>query len=244
MRRIFQSWFALLLSVISCHSQATESLQAPAPVNVTGTARSIAGDELYREYHRMGENYHNVDYQKPDGTWLAHKQISYGQNHGITSFRLHYPLSNRRETVVAKEGRVHVDILEGGKKTEHRMTYRDGDVIDSGFDSLIRANWQKVERKKTFTIRFLLFRRGSWVGMTLSPVDSGKCLEQYKSDITYCLSVRPESLLLRMLVPRLLIGYNNDKQLKLYVGPSNLKLEKREPTSIVITYQYSQWIDA
>ena len=244
MKRVSKPLSGLFFLAISFSATATETLKAPAPVDVTGTARSMAGDEIYQEFHRMGDKYHSVDYQMPNGSWLAHKQISYGFEEGISSFKLHYPETNRRETVVAEEGKVLVDIYAGGKKTEHRMKYRAGDAIDAGFDSLVRANWEKIQNKKTFATRFLLFRRGSWVSMTLSPVDANECLAQYKSDITHCVSARPESLLLRILVPRLLLGYNDKKQLRLYVGPSNLKLEKRKPSSIVITYQYSEAKDS
>ena len=238
------SLFSLLCFMLSAASFSQENIKSLAPVDATGTARSMAGDELYKEFHRMGQDYHSVDYQRPDGSWLAHKQINYDSEAGITSFKLHYPTTDRRENVVAEAGKVLVDIYANGKKTEHRMIYRPGDAIDAGFDTLMRANWEKLKSKKTFKARFLLFRRGSWVNMTLSSVATSECLEQFKSDITQCVSVRPESLFLRIIVPRLLLGYNDKQQLKLYVGPSNLKLDKRKPSSLVITYQYSDVNDS
>ena len=213
-------------------------LHASEPVSVTGTARSMEGDLLYKEYHRLRFNQYNVDYQKPDGQWLAHKQISYDVTEGIVSFELHYPGTDRLEVVTAEKGEVTVDIRVGEKEIEHQLQYRPGDVIDAGFDPFIRSSWDDITAGKSVNIRFLLFRRGSWINMTVKPIDNKRCLKQYQTDITRCLSVRPESLFLRLLIPELLLGYNDQKRLLLYVGPSGLKLGKRKPSNLVVTYQY------
>ena len=222
--------------VVSQPSFASESTKVP--VSVTGEARSMAGDLLYKEFHRMGAAQHQVDYQKPDGKWLAHKQISYDDMAGIVSFELEYPETKRREVVKASGGAVDVDIKSRQNTVEHQLKYRSGDVIDAGFDRLIKENWNRVEKGEAFDIRFLLFRRGSWMDMKVRPADLERCRQKYDADMSHCLSIRPDSVLLRMLVPTLLLGYNRQKQLMLYIGPSNLKLEQRKPSSLVITYQY------
>ncbi len=231
--------FGFLVAKHSWAATITSDVVQPGQADITGTARNLSGKLIYREFHRFSPTEHRVDYQTANGEWLAHKSINYDKIAGVVSFDLYYPDTRRRERVTSANGEITVNIRSRQKDINHQLAYRAGDVVDAGFDALVRDQWTTLVAGKPVRTRFLLFRRGRWMDMTIAKTGNKYCQEKYQGSVDYCLSIKPTTLLLRMVVPELLLAYNNKQQLSMYFGPTNLEFEENEPGSLVITYQYA-----
>ena len=231
---------AVFLSLPMVYAASMDSpIVEPEQADVTGTAKTLQGTVLYREYHQLSATAHRVDYQWADGKWLAHKNIQYDQIGGIVSFDLYYPDFQRTETVASGNGDISIDIKTRKKDINHQLVYKSGDAVDAGFDRLIRSRWQILMKGENLKTRFLHFRRGIWVSMDIRQTNNQTCQEMYGGEVDTCLKVRPSSFFLRMIVPDLYLAYNNKQQLVMYVGPSNLQFEDNMSDSLIITYQYA-----
>ena len=236
----------LLFSAGAKALSITSDIVKPEQADITGTAKNKKGEVIYREFHQVSPSIHRMDYQGADGQWLAHKVIRRADMEagidadidGIVSFDLYYPDRERTTMVNASKGEITIDIKSRKKDIAHKMQYRSGDVVDVGFNQLIQSQWQALQSGKTVTTRFLMFRRGSWIDMSIKKTSKEKCAEKFSGTFDICLTINPMSMFLSLMAPEILLAYGSEKELLMYVGPSNLHFSKNKPGILIITYEY------
>lgn len=217
-------WALPLLTAIALPAHA-------AVFEFTGTA-SDSGNTLYREHHRVAGACAQGIFSPSD------HEVNYYRQEGLDTFatkKLTYLDAPFRPEVVFKQPlfdeQLHITYPQdqslsitwqppSGNTKMFAVEFDPGLVVDSGFDHFVRANWKRIIAGESITFRFLAPTRGDHYGFVLEPAHS----DQIDADVT--IKIRPTSLLPRLLVDPILLGYRADGALTDYLGLTNVRRDE------------------
>jgi len=195
------------------------SLAAKAEYQVIGKAYDRAsGQYLYSEYHSCsaGELECSVDYRDSSGQLIASKELNYST--GLT-----------QPALLMKDYRT-------GTNTSVGSQYREGLVVDAGFDNFVRHQWDVLAAGDTVKFPFL-------VAGFEEPLNMRAYLNRSRScgDEELCLEISLDSWLLGFLVEPIHLVYSrNNRTLLSYQGLSNIRGENSESLIVDIQYLYTE----
>ncbi|MFT6980152.1 MAG: hypothetical protein ACJARK_001659 [Marinobacter psychrophilus] len=231
---------------------------AGAEFHFTGSARPLdsanAGSELYREQHVIqgvcsGNQFkpqsHRVEYfDASSDAPFAFKQLRYDRDNQPSLLRpgveFVQPRFNERLTVGYDSGSVAIEWQSPAQEFEQfRLDSNNSLVVDSGFDNLVRKNWQTVVEGGSVNFEFLAPTRGSYYGFVLEPADSKSDNDRIRAD--HLIQIRPTSLFLRLIVEPILLGYNQQGALTHYSGLANIRLNQQENIQADIVYSVTEY---
>jgi len=231
---------------------------AGAEFHFTGSARPLdsanAGSELYREQHVIqgvcsGNQFkpqsHRVEYfYASSDAPFAFKQLRYDRDNQPSLLRpdveFVQPRFNERLTVGYDSGSVAIEWQSPAQELEQfRLDSNNSLVVDSGFDNLVRQNWQTVVEGGSVNFEFLAPTRGSYYGFVLEPADSKSDNDRIRAD--HLIQIRPTSLFLRLIVEPILLGYNQQGALTHYSGLANIRLNQQENIQADIVYSVTEY---
>ena len=140
----------------------------------TGTAHAHNGTQvLYREVHfvyeAQGEQRQLVVYQCPNGSPFARKLLHDSPTSTGPDFDFIDGRSGYREGVRGNGAAREVYVQRSFEDAEHlqNLPERSGGVIDAGFDTYVRANWDALG-KSSATVPFLVPSRFGFMNVRLS----------------------------------------------------------------------------
>ncbi|WP_278803760.1 hypothetical protein [Marinobacter nauticus] len=214
----------------------------------TGTAKQD-GNVLYQEDHRVEGTCsegvfapvdHQVSYRNPEsGDEFASKSLSYSNSAFRPRVEFRQPRFGEALTVsYPQEQALNIVWQEpAGDTREFTVPFDQRLVVDSGFDYFVRANWEQVQQGESVEFRFLAPTRGEHYGFVLEPATS------VKVDADLTVQIRPTSLLLRVLVDPIVLGYNSDGALTDYLGLTNIRQDAESNHIAHIRYQVARLPD-
>ncbi|MFO8141492.1 MAG: hypothetical protein R6T87_06315 [Marinobacter sp.] len=215
----------------------------------TGTAKDTKDTVLYQASHRVQGHCtdgvfqpvrHTVDYRKTlRDEPFASKVLSYDDTSLRPTVDFNQPDYNEQLIVRYPEpDQLGIQWQQPSGKTESYSVSFDQDlVVDAGFDYLVRLNWDKVVRGESIAFRFLAPTRGEHYGFVLEPTSS----PQVSADVV--VRIRPTSLVLRLLVEPVVLGYNREGALTDYLGLTNIRRNSDENHTAHIRYQVANYPD-
>lgn len=214
-----------------------------------GSATGDNGQVLYTEHHQVAgvctdghfrPADHQVDYRHPDGgTGFAQKHLIFKASPLRPAVTFSQPEFDEKMTIRYPDpDRAAIEwLMPSGDQKSFSVTFDQKLVVDSGFDHLIRAEWRRLKAGEPVDFRFLGPTRGEHYGFVAEPVSN--------SDINADLVVRlrPTSMLLRLLVEPIVLGYNNRGALTDYVGLTNIRQNADNNYTAHIRYQVTGYPD-
>ncbi|EAZ97943.1 hypothetical protein [Marinobacter sp. ELB17] len=251
-------WWCATAALAATLAWAPAMANASAEFHFTGSARPLgsanAGSELYREQHTIqgvcrGNQFkpqsHRVEYfDASSDTPFASKQLRYDRGEQPSLLRpdveFVQPRFNERLTVGYDSGSVAIEWQSPAQGVEQfRLDSNNSLVVDSGFDNLVRQNWQTVVEGGSVNFEFLAPTRGSYYGFVMEPADNKSNSDRIRAD--HLIQIRPTSLFLRLIVEPILLGYNQQGALTHYSGLTNIRLNQQENIQADIVYSVTEY---
>ena len=221
----------LIMASLICAS-VLFAWKAVAVTHSVGVARSAdSRDVRYIEHHQYLENgKHLVRYFGEESSLLAEKELDYPDlpQHPILK-QANY-LDDTR-TIVSRDGNIATITVTKDKSIQtHSFPLSSDIVIDAGFDSYIRNNWDSFLRRPNQELRFAVVGQKRLLKLKIKFLG----ISNEKARFT----IKPNNWLIRMLLPDIQLTYDVDRQLVRYEGFSNLKPKDQPDRRVVITYNH------
>lgn len=196
---------------------------------VEGTARTFpAGEQAYTETHEYVGTTHRVAYRDPSGRIIAEKTLDYGCDDNAPEWR-QQDLRNGRKLGGHWAGEEYV-LQRDDRSTRIRPDAPF--VASSGFDHFVRQQWSRLERGDTVEFDFALPARLSSIGMRIHQTPA----PLYQPGVVEWFLVEPSSGFFRMFGGTILLGYDENRDLAFYRGPSNIGDGKGGSLMVEIRY--------
>jgi hypothetical protein len=237
---------------------APAKADAEAEFHFTGSARPLgsasASSELYREQHTLlgvcrGNQFkpqsHRVEYfDVSSDTPFAFKQLRYDRDNQPSLLRpameFVQPRFNERLTIGYDSGDVVIEWRSPAQELKQfRLDSNSNLVVDSGFDNLVRQNWQAVVEGDSVNFEFLAPTRGSYYSFVMEPADNKSDSDRIRAD--HLIQIRPTGLFLRFVVEPILLGYNQQGALTHYSGLANIRRNQQENIQADIVYSVTKY---
>jgi len=247
---------AAILASVPAVADASAEFRFTGSATAPGSAN--AGSELYREQHKIqgvcrgnhrGNQFkpqnHRVEYfDAGSDTPFAYKQLRYDRDDQPSLLRpdVEFVQSrfNERLTVGYDSGGVAIEWQSPAQELERfRLDSNNSLVVDSGFDNLVRQNWQSVVEGGSVNFEFLAPTRGSYYSFVMEPVDNKASSDRIRAD--HLIQIRPTSLFLRLVVEPILLGYNQQGALTHYSGLTNIRRNQQENIQADIVYSVTEY---
>lgn len=208
-----------------------------------GIAEGRDGQRLYREQHRVSGSCEA-------GHWRpADQRVDYlrpSESGPFASKRLKYPESLLRPEVNFEQPDFdeRLEITRPDRdKLAIRWTFNDQEagrwnlepdprlVIDAGFDHFIRKHWQALTEGEAVPFVVLAPTRGESFDFVAEPAPDP--LE----GADHSFRIRPRSMVMRLLVDPIRLGYRDDGFLTHYSGLGNIRRNEDENHVVSIRYR-------
>ena len=237
-----------MLSVACLASLLLSPMALAGTFEFQGQAIADNGDTLYTEHHQMqGEcsagsfapTQHRVEYRSPAGEAFGEKHLAFERSPLMPVVSFTQPkFGEQMDIRYSANNQVNIDWqTPEGKRQRYSIGIPEQLVVDSGFDHFVRRQWQTLTADDTARFRFLGPTRGEHYGFVAEPVtDSG-----INADLV--VRLRPTSLVLRVLVDPILLGYNEQGALTHYQGLTNIRQNADTNYTATIRYQVNRYPD-
>lgn len=215
----------------------------------TGRAMIADGSVVYEEHHAVNGTCkegifrpqdHRVDYHEPGAEErFAQKLLDYRASALRPSVNFVQPLFDEAMEITYPEaGTLDIHWQTPRDDSERfQVRYSSDTVVDSGFDNLVRQNWQSVVAGQSVDFRFLGPTRGDHYGFVLESVESDLL------DADHKVQIRPTGIVLRFLVNPIVLGYNDAGALTDYIGLTNIRKNQNENYTAHIRYLVDAYPD-
>lgn len=223
----------------------TAEVATTANYEFTGTATDMDKQSvIYTENHRVtGSCAKNVFqplnreviYRRADKaeTGLATKTLRYDQSPQRPSYTFDQPDVGEKISVQNQQDiqlLIKADMGENDKKT-FELALNDQVVVDAGFLSLIRQNWQTLQAGNEVPFEFLSPTRGTTYDFVGEPVKDDRI------EAALTIKIRPAGMFLNWIVDPVLLGFDAEGQLTDYIGLSNIRKNSESNYVVHLKYQ-------
>ena len=228
----------LLIVVIAIE----EGEASQTDVHVVGEAFGLKNAEfMYLETHckRQHKMDGEVFYQRQDGSLIARKLLDFRSGKLTPSFVQHNIQANEKISISYDQTEVSMSVISNGKEQlDKKIPIAKGAslpiVIDAGFDTFIRDNWDKLDSGETRWFLFPLASRSRLISLRVRPATCS-----YETEADRCFKLEPSNWLFRMLAAPIELGYDASKvRLTRYRGLSNINDENGDGMVVDIRYSY------
>jgi hypothetical protein len=215
-----------------------------------GTAWSFDETEiLYREFHYAEDPALDlptrVIYRTVDGDIMAEKFIDYSASVIApaitqTDFRNNSVITTEHPPEHgARLIRVKFQAHDSERLRSRDISHRDNLIVDAGFDSYVRQNWDALTSGNSVATSFLVPSRLDTVRISVSETEPADCRAAVEP--VYCFIIRPAGMLrvVSWFVDPIRIAYHPEsRRLKSFSGLSNLRDDAGNPRNVLIKYEY------
>lgn len=218
-----------------------------SPPEIVGVAKDIeSGKLLYCEWHGSPDSQGNalVRYVTGEGEVFVEKQIDYKT--GLNTPEI--------EQLDKRSGELHrierTDGGDGGQSSwlltyretadatpqQTRLSDREVDVVDAGFDHRVRAEWSRLVAGEKVAVQFAstVYQRSLPLRMVKRPARDCELTDEQ----SLCFWVEPNNFLVRMFVDQLRLSYDQEQRLRRFEGVVNIQNAEGGKQSAVIDYAY------
>lgn len=208
----------------------------------TGTATTDDGRVIYEERHAVDgtcedgifrPQQHKVAYHKSGSDEpFARKALEYEASVLRPTVDFVQPTFDEKMEITYPEPEILVINWQTprGDSERFEVEYPPNTVVDAGFDNFVRQNWKSVVAGESVEFRFLGPTRGEHYGFVLERVDSDRV------DADHVVQIRPTSMVLRLLVDPIVLGYSDSGALSDYLGLTNIRKNQEENYTAHIRY--------
>ena len=130
--------------------------------------------------------------------------------------------------------------LNTGATAESKDVVKEGaQVIDAGFDSFVRQQWDVIDKGGAVVFDFLSIPHLKSIALRASRVDNKKC-GSFNVEVEggVCISVAANSRLLRFFVDPLTLLYDAQQRLIVFNGVVNVQSADAKSQTATISYRY------
>ncbi len=188
----------------------------------------------HHEYLESGE--HRVRYFNPAGGLLLSKVITYPglpQHPDITLNDLTRDLS---VTVTTNENQTVMTRATGEESPEvFNLDVTSDTIIDAGFDTYIRENWDSFETQPRQSFEFAAAGNPRLIKVTIERVDTSTTED---GEVLTHFQIVPDNFLVKLLLKRMILTYNEARQLDRYEGFTNLAVEPGQSRQVTIDFEH------
>lgn len=222
-------------------------ISLPAAVAETfhfeGIAESRDGQRLYREQHRVSGSCetghwrpaaHRVDYlRQSEPRPFASKRLEYAESLLRPYVNFEQPDFNERlEITRPAPDRLAIRWIFDDEEAGRWTLEPDPElVIDAGFDHFIRKHWEALTGGESVPFAVLAPTRGESFDFVAEPAPDP--LE----GADHSFRIRPRSMVMRLLVDPIRLGYRDDGFLTHYAGLGNIRRNEEENHVVSIRYR-------
>jgi hypothetical protein len=206
--------------------------------SIKGVAENPDGKVLYEEVltqepGSLGGKLH-VSYSSPEGTILATKVVEYNCNPTTPSFMLLDNISGEVEGVNWKFN--NVESFQDERSTI--ISHPDSQfIIDAGFDSAIKLNWDKLLKGQSVVFDYLFARKNRFLKLRFENTKAPLAVNDESTSLDVFFKIVPDSIFLRAISSPIFVGYNKySRELRYYIGPTNLPMLVGDE-KVIIRYQ-------
>ncbi|TQV80076.1 hypothetical protein FKG94_10425 [Exilibacterium tricleocarpae] len=246
---------ALVMGILTVSSPTLSECSPDSQASIVGRATDVeTGEFLYCEYHFIAADGQTttVEYRKDSSRLFAKKLLRYsGDNDGLDLARPEveqedFRIGEKRQALWRGD-----DMLLRYKSSaqqpwrEIEVASRRIDVVDGGFDVVVRDHWDELVSGKPFVIDFAspVHQRSiklQVVAKERADCDTPETGEDIADDRLQCFFVEPKNRLLRWFVDPLQLVYDRrSRRLHQYFGVVNVVSGEGEAISARITYYYN-----
>lgn len=205
-----------------------------------GIAKSISGDFLYREVHKITRDQNNqttlieTNYYKKDGTVFASLTSDFKNNKYVPdSVFVDHRFEEKIITTVSN-GKVQFKFFKKNDSIKNKDLKLDELMVaGQGFDNYLQE-YIVNNANKSSIVHFVVIPQADYFKFKIS---ESNIQDKYEKVIT----IKPESFLIRIVVDEIKLIYSQtSKILKRYQGISNINSDKNESQVVDIEYKLLQ----
>lgn len=205
-----------------------------------GIAKSISGDFLYREVHKITRVQNNqttlieTNYYKKDGTVFASLTSDFKNNKYVPdSVFVDHRFEEKIITTVSN-GKVQFKFFKKNDSIKNKDLKLDELMVaGQGFDNYLQE-YIVNNANKSSIVHFVVIPQADYFKFKIS---ESNIQDKYEKVIT----IKPESFLIRLVVNEIKLIYSQtSKILKRYQGISNINSDKNESQVVDIEYKLLQ----
>ncbi|MGM0569144.1 hypothetical protein [Marinobacter sp.] len=215
---------------------------AADPFTFEGTASDRNGDFLYTERHQVTGSCES-------GQWRPEQQqVAYVRDGDAGPFAtktLAYTGSLLRPEVDFRQPEFseRLVVRQAGDELSAEWTMADETagnwripvtgrlVVDAGFDHLIRASWSRLTAGDSVRFSILAPTRGESYDFIAEPAP------EPLEGADYSFRIRPQGMIMRVLVDPIRLGYSDEGFLTHYAGLGNIRRNQDENHTVTIRYR-------
>ncbi|XOV89642.1 MAG: hypothetical protein ACFHX7_07095 [Pseudomonadota bacterium] len=222
--------------LLLCLALAAASSASAAVEHAIGFARDIqTGNLRYIEHHQWpGDGSHRIDYYTPDRSPLAFKAMTFPalpQHPDIQQADFSRNISAQARSVV--DG-IRITSQKDNEENSYLLTGDPDLVLDAGFDAWIKDNWTSLLDQGERRLRFAIVGVERTLAMNLRATPTAEGL---------VINITPANWFVSLLVPKMVLQYDQSRRITAFEGYSNLVPRKGEGKILVINYQHYQTAD-
>lgn len=217
--------FLLFVLGLSVSSQLLAAVSHSVGIARDAEDRTIR----YVEHHQyLASGEHLVRYFDANGSLMVTKKITY------PSLPQHPEID---QTDLTKNTQVRttnsarsVTMLRNmsGVSESLEVALDNTTIIDAGFDSFLRSQWQTFSVGESQTFKLAVVGKESLLKVQIT--------KQAVTNSNTTFKIEPKNFFIRMLVPEMLLIYGPDRQLLTYKGLTNLNLPSGEDRNVIVTF--------
>jgi hypothetical protein len=188
--------------------------------------------EAYREYHRSGALWQHVEYRAPDGSLIAELRLDYRCSQSAPAFEQH---DMRSGTKLGGRWEDGAYVLVRDAATRALPEPRDL-VASSGFNRFVQAEWEALKGDGHIDFDFALPARLQSPRLRIQRAE----LPAGEPGTSVWFRISAARSWLRPFVGHIFLGYDADRRLRVYRGPSNLADSDGSALEVEISYHYGE----
>lgn len=207
-----------------------------APVNAVthsvGVARDVNNQELrYIEHHQYFDNgRHLVRYYDGDQGLLLEKEMLYPGLPQHPDVRHTDYLNNIDIEIRAEATTATIIRRQGEKQRSFSFELSEDIIIDAGFNTYIRSNWEAFKQGDQQQVKFAVAGQERLLTMNIRSYP--------RKDGGLDFTIAPANLIVKLLLSPINLTYDADKQLMRYTGFSNLKQPQASSREVSISFSH------
>ena len=196
--------------------------------HTVGVARDADDQTIrYFEHHQyLDDGQHLIRYYTQDLELIAFKNLKYGavpQHPEIAQANL---LDNTQVTIKPEADSLTMVRTTGDNVDEIQLPLDLKTVIDAGFDAYVRDAWDEITRAAPTQVRFAIAGQRRTLAM------------QIIREEDYRFTIRPNNWLIRSILPKIHLEYDDQRRLSRYQGFSNFSPSSGESMTVNIEFTH------
>ncbi len=217
----------LLVLMLVCHQA-----MAIADSHSIGVARDSKSQAvMYIEHHEyFADGSHRITYMDRDGETIKTTSLTYPGLPQHPRIQQNDVVRDEAVELVVVDNLLKVVQTRGEQMERFDLPVDAGTIVDAGFDPFIRENFEEFTDGKPRRFRFAAAGERRILSVDIVRTPLGEGLHEF--------TITPSNFLVRLLVPKLRVTYDDRRRLEKYEGPTNLELVDADVGTVEISFTH------